>query len=75
MDDSPANTPERQQDEPAAEASVTGAIARQEQRLLALSGRDMDALLAAIAAPPPPNAAMRRSVTRWRKLLPPPIRP
>ena len=57
MDDSPADAPERQLDELTAEASLAGALAGQEQRLLALSGREMEALLDAIAAPPPPNAA------------------
>ena len=36
--------------------------------VLELSGRDMDALLAAIANPPPPNAAMLRAAKRWREL-------
>ena len=43
-----------------------GAIIRK-QRLLKLTDRDMDALLAAIAAPPAPNEAMLRSVARWRE--------
>ena len=32
-----------------------------------LSDWDMDTLLDAIANPPPPNAAMLRSLDRWRK--------
>lgn len=39
----------------------------QEQRILELTDRDMDALLAALAAPPEPNEAMLRSVARWRE--------
>ena len=39
----------------------------QEQRLLELSERDMEALLDAIANPPPLNAAMLRSIARWRE--------
>ncbi len=35
--------------------------------LLELTDRDMDALLAALAAPPEPNAAMLRAVARWRE--------
>jgi uncharacterized protein (DUF1778 family) len=38
-----------------------------EQRLLELTERDMDALQAALATPPAPNAAMRRSIARWRE--------
>jgi uncharacterized protein (DUF1778 family) len=38
-----------------------------EQRLLELTDRDMDALLAVIASPPRPNEAMQRSVARWRQ--------
>ncbi|HKG24167.1 MAG TPA: DUF1778 domain-containing protein [Thermomicrobiales bacterium] len=37
------------------------------QRLLELTDRDMDALLAAIEHPPVPNAAMLRSIARWRE--------
>ena len=39
----------------------------QEQRILELTDRDMDALLAALAAPPEPNEAMLRSAARWRE--------
>jgi len=35
--------------------------------LLELSLRDMDALIAAIESPPEPNAALRRSLQRWRE--------
>ena len=49
-------------------AEKSNAILR-EQRLLELTDRDMDALLAAIAAPPAPNAAMQRSVERWRRRI------
>src|SRR5687767_4395442 len=38
-----------------------------EQRLLELTDRDMDALLAAIENPPAPNEAMLRSIARWRE--------
>lgn len=38
-----------------------------QQRLLELTDRDMDALLAAIAVPPAPNDAMVRSTVRWRE--------
>ena len=37
------------------------------QRILELTDRDMDALLAALAAPPEPNEAMLRSAARWRE--------
>lgn len=37
-----------------------------EQRLLALTDRDMAALEAALARPPSPNEAMLRSIARWR---------
>jgi uncharacterized protein (DUF1778 family) len=43
----------------------------QEQRILELSDRDMEALLAALANPPAPNEAMRRSIARWRQLIAP----
>lgn len=38
-----------------------------EQRLLELTDRDMDALLAATANPPEPNPAMCRAIARWRE--------
>ena len=38
-----------------------------EQRLLELTDRDMDALLAALDDPPAPNEAMLRSIARWRE--------
>jgi uncharacterized protein (DUF1778 family) len=37
-----------------------------EQRLLALTDRDIDALQAALADPPAPNEAMLRAIARWR---------
>jgi uncharacterized protein (DUF1778 family) len=37
------------------------------QRILELTERDMDALLAALDKPVEPNAAMRRSVARWHE--------
>ena len=40
---------------------------RQDQHVLEITDRDMDALLAAIANPPAPNEAMLRSVARWRE--------
>lgn len=39
-----------------------------EPQTLELSDHDMEALLEAIANPPPPNAAMLRSIARWRNL-------
>ena len=41
----------------------------QEQRILELTDRDMETLLAALANPPAPNEAMLRSVARWREHL------
>jgi uncharacterized protein (DUF1778 family) len=38
-----------------------------EQRLLELTDRDMEALLAAVEHPPVPTDAMLRSITRWRE--------
>lgn len=38
----------------------------QQHHMLTLSRRDMDALVDALENPPDPNAAMRRSVARWR---------
>jgi uncharacterized protein (DUF1778 family) len=49
-------------------ADKANAIIR-EQRLLELTGRDMDALLDAISNPPPPNEAMQRAVARWRERM------
>jgi uncharacterized protein (DUF1778 family) len=43
----------------------------QEQRILELTDRDMEALLAALANPPPPNEAMLRSIARWREHIAP----
>lgn len=54
---------------------ITEAIAEKsseivrDQRLLELTERDMEALLAAIASPPAPNDAMRRSVKIWRERI------
>ena len=39
----------------------------QEQRILELTDRDMEALMAALAEPPEPNEAMLRSAVRWRE--------
>ena len=39
----------------------------QEQRILELTDRDMEALLAVLANPPAPNEAMLRSAARWRE--------
>jgi len=47
-------------------ADKTHEIIRQGS-LLELANRDMDALLAALAAPPEPNAVMQRAVARWRE--------
>jgi uncharacterized protein (DUF1778 family) len=46
-------------------ADKAGSIVR-EQHVLELTERDMEALLDAIANPPAPNAAMLRSIARWR---------
>jgi uncharacterized protein (DUF1778 family) len=52
---------------------ITEAIAdkaseiERQQYYLELSDRDMDALLEAIANLPEPNAAMLRSIARWRE--------
>ena len=42
-----------------------------EPRIPVLTDLDMDALLDAIANPPPPNAAMLRSIARWREAFAP----
>jgi uncharacterized protein (DUF1778 family) len=47
-------------------ADKAGAVIR-EQRLLELTDRDMEALLAAVEHPPVPNDAMLRSIARWRE--------
>lgn len=47
-------------------ADKASAIIR-EQRLLELSDRDMEALLAAMTEPALPNDAMQRSIARWRE--------
>jgi uncharacterized protein (DUF1778 family) len=52
---------------------ITEAIAEKadavirEQRLLELTDRDMEALLASVEHPPVPNEAMLRSIARWRE--------
>lgn len=51
-------------------AEKTAAIL-QDQHILELTDRDMDALRDAIANPPPPNDAMLRSVARWRAHMKP----
>lgn len=40
-----------------------------DRRVLELSDRDMDALLAALENPPPPNEAMLRAIARHRALI------
>ncbi len=42
-----------------------------DRRVLELSDRDMDALLAALENPPPPNEAMLRAIARHRALIEP----